>query len=398
MKNNKGFSLVELIVVIAIMAILAAVAVIGVSVYIPKAQQANDKQLAADVKYAMTLAIQTDDLTPGDYVVIYLDKDAECGNNDPNAESKVNAAMEAVYGTNWKQELRLAWDGWKADVGVIGDQATMDIVKESNFSPDSMDSLLSQVQLVVDEAGGYLSNGNITVSSGIADIMNQNGIEINAGDTLDTTTGMAAANAYVYLVADELGNVNIVDLENAGASEINFLNCWIENKDDDGNVLTFAGNSNWDVASNAAAEYARIYALATYIDMTTKTTDYATQMDAAGDPRTVGATVLSSIKGSTDANVQAAYASYYDSSNGQTEAYKDAVSFLAYMQGVSNSADSLMGSTDLNNSSYFTDGFVSDYVSNYISLGDILAATGANGNAFTFVYTGEKIVCMPLDY
>ena len=42
MKNNKGFSLVELIVVIAIMAILAAVAVIGVSVYIPKAQQASD--------------------------------------------------------------------------------------------------------------------------------------------------------------------------------------------------------------------------------------------------------------------------------------------------------------------------------------------------------------------
>jgi prepilin-type N-terminal cleavage/methylation domain-containing protein len=41
--NNKGFSLVELIVVIAIMAILAAVAVVGFSLYIPKAQQAADK-------------------------------------------------------------------------------------------------------------------------------------------------------------------------------------------------------------------------------------------------------------------------------------------------------------------------------------------------------------------
>ena len=40
--NNKGFSLVELIVVIAIMAILAAVAVVGFSVFIPKAQEQAD--------------------------------------------------------------------------------------------------------------------------------------------------------------------------------------------------------------------------------------------------------------------------------------------------------------------------------------------------------------------
>lgn len=45
MRNNKGFSLVELIVVIAIMAVLAAVAVIGVSIYIPKAQAQADAEL-----------------------------------------------------------------------------------------------------------------------------------------------------------------------------------------------------------------------------------------------------------------------------------------------------------------------------------------------------------------
>ncbi|MBO7295668.1 MAG: type II secretion system protein, partial [Clostridia bacterium] len=44
-KNNAGFSLVELIVVIAIMAVLAAVAVIGVSIYIPKAQEDTDNEL-----------------------------------------------------------------------------------------------------------------------------------------------------------------------------------------------------------------------------------------------------------------------------------------------------------------------------------------------------------------
>jgi prepilin-type N-terminal cleavage/methylation domain-containing protein len=55
MKNNKGFSLVELIVVIAIMAILAAVAVVGYSVYIERAQDAADEQYLSDVVYRAEL-------------------------------------------------------------------------------------------------------------------------------------------------------------------------------------------------------------------------------------------------------------------------------------------------------------------------------------------------------
>lgn len=55
MKNNKGFSLVELIVVIAIMAILAAVAVVGYSVYIDRARDAADEQYLADVVYQAEL-------------------------------------------------------------------------------------------------------------------------------------------------------------------------------------------------------------------------------------------------------------------------------------------------------------------------------------------------------
>ena len=50
-KNNKGFSLVELIVVIAIMAILAAVAVVSYSVYIDRAQDAKDQQYLDNILY-----------------------------------------------------------------------------------------------------------------------------------------------------------------------------------------------------------------------------------------------------------------------------------------------------------------------------------------------------------
>ena len=56
MKNNKGFSLVELIVVIAIMAILAAVAIPTFASFITKANVASDDQFVADLKYAVELA------------------------------------------------------------------------------------------------------------------------------------------------------------------------------------------------------------------------------------------------------------------------------------------------------------------------------------------------------
>ena len=59
MKNNKGFSLVELIVVIAIMAILAAVAIPTFASFINKANEASDKQFIADLEYAIDIANAT---------------------------------------------------------------------------------------------------------------------------------------------------------------------------------------------------------------------------------------------------------------------------------------------------------------------------------------------------
>ena len=56
MKNNKGFSLVELIVVIAIMAILAAVAIPTFATFITKANKASDVSFVNDAMYAAELA------------------------------------------------------------------------------------------------------------------------------------------------------------------------------------------------------------------------------------------------------------------------------------------------------------------------------------------------------
>ena len=57
--NNKGFSLVELIVVIAIMAILAAVAIPTFASFIDKANVASDVSFVNDLEYAAQLAHTT---------------------------------------------------------------------------------------------------------------------------------------------------------------------------------------------------------------------------------------------------------------------------------------------------------------------------------------------------
>ncbi len=101
MRNNKGFSLVELIVVIAIMAILAAVAVAGFSFYIPKAQKASDEKLFSDVEYALKLGYQAGyDVTDG-YVVLYY------GENATATGEGVAQAMAAAFGENWQTDEKL---------------------------------------------------------------------------------------------------------------------------------------------------------------------------------------------------------------------------------------------------------------------------------------------------
>lgn len=57
MKNNKGFSLVELIIVIAIMAILVGVMAPQLIKYIEKTNVSADTQLADTVKSAITTAM-----------------------------------------------------------------------------------------------------------------------------------------------------------------------------------------------------------------------------------------------------------------------------------------------------------------------------------------------------
>lgn len=61
-RNNKGFSLVELIVVIAIMGILAVTLAPRLTQYIDKARQANDRETVNAIYTAVKLGMLDDDI------------------------------------------------------------------------------------------------------------------------------------------------------------------------------------------------------------------------------------------------------------------------------------------------------------------------------------------------
>ena len=384
--NHEGFTLVELIIVIAILAILSTGAIAGYSVYVEQANRTTDEALAAEIKNALVLAMYSGELTSGDYVVIKQGETASWGNGETenDANSTIYKAMAAAYGSGWENALKLKWDGWT--VGVAGDAEKMDMVYNSNFSPAKMDKLLDQLQGVVGDAAEYLGGGSINVSTEIAALMQQNGFDIEAGATLDSTTSMAAANAYVFLVAGELGGYD-VQLDDGEMSEEGaaFMQGWYTNN--------FEGTS-MDPVSAAAAKYASVLALAKYVDSKAGTS-YESQLNISDDPRDDADIVLAAIQNSTDEVVENALSTYRDGEDGEIGVfYNDAMAFLTYMQGVSDSSDNLLQNTDLGNGQYFVDGYVFNYVNSYLSISDVLAAGDFDGSAMAFFCVDGDIVCM----
>ena len=94
MKNNKGFSLVELIIVIAIMAILVGVLAPQLIKYIEKTNVSSDTQLCDSVRTAITTACLDPDVVKAGGTI----SDTTGANITTITDANVKAAAEEVLG------------------------------------------------------------------------------------------------------------------------------------------------------------------------------------------------------------------------------------------------------------------------------------------------------------
>lgn len=112
--TNKGFSLVELIVVIAIMAVLVAVLAPAMLRYVENSRKSNDAQAVAGVVSTTQAAIIDDALGAGAYTITITGNSCAVTANPENAAAvtAIQNALSDAYGANWATEINLDSNTW----------------------------------------------------------------------------------------------------------------------------------------------------------------------------------------------------------------------------------------------------------------------------------------------
>lgn len=343
-----------------------------------------DITLANEIENALLLAHYSNALTPGASVVV---KYGEAGDAnevvvDPDGDLGAAAALTAVFGAGYS-DLRLKYDGWDEEIGVAGDRDMMGAVNDSNFTTKEIDSLLSQVQTVVNAARGALAGSTPGEGSVLADSLNKAGITLDENGAIKEEDAGAAANALVFAVADDITKAN-VDRDTFAENWVNYV----------GNPDVTEFGYEMDYASKAAVEYAAVLSLAKHID----------NKNEGKEGYVPFASKLENYEGSiltNKNNVRLELLDYMEENPEVAADYNyntDAKAFLAYMNGVTQSSDSLLKNESLYNDNYFGDGTVSSYIKDYVSLGEVLAGVDAEDGVFLFYFNGESVSCLPLDY
>ena len=370
--NNKGFSLVELIVVIAIMAILAAVAVVGFSVYIPKAQQAGDKQMISDIEDAIELYYYSNpEAAENGYLVLNL-------NNPAESDSEfVRNAMAAAYGENWESELMLQYDGWNSTF------------QGSNFysEENGLYQLLGTVDTLTGALGNFLNNPEIAEMLGDGNFntyMTQMGAD----------SAQAKADAAVFYVADLTANLAPGSMQNAADAVYEQINANGQTIDVMNAMKSELGDSTM---ASAATLYAMAEGYATYCEkngsteqreiLDAATAQIAQDSESYTDTTAAFAALLTAFGEMGDADKDM-LEKYMDNSDGVSPLSQDMDAYAEAMKTVSSSKNSIQSNNAENGKQLGDDGyFTNDYVKGLVS-------AYSEGGVFVYVKvedTGIKV-------
>ena len=379
--KNKGFSLVELIVVIAIMAILVGVAVPVYTSYIEKAQKAKDEQMVDEIKHAIEIAAVGDSwatkFAPGVVGTIVITDQGMTVNgttitvNGTEVEP-LEDALVATFGD--LSGLKLSYDGWTGTLNA----GNIAILSSSAYS-QNVSGLLGTVQNVTDMFAKYYEQFASDVEideSAFADL------------GVDISNATQVANAMVIAIADASKNIEL-------EGDDGFASYWAYAVPELGGFSEFFGE---DEFSAKAAQYAYVQALVQRCNCTVLSGEFAKYN--TGDYK--GSNPYSAVLEphiETCNSCKAVYDAYVDDEDGVATA--DAKAYFAILDQVSSSKDVVV--ENIGNQKLYSDSPLTQYVSSYISVAELMQNANASDGDVVLVVTMDSLGVVtvnvyPLEY
>ncbi len=141
-KNNKGFSLVELIVVILIMAVLAVALAPQVMKWVGNARIANDKQTVESIMSGVQLALAQEGGTSYDIKIVYTGSTSTWavskadGTGNGTGSKPTEAHLEDVIGSSWDAALK---SSGITSVTITGNGANLSVAYDPTTLFDDLD-------------------------------------------------------------------------------------------------------------------------------------------------------------------------------------------------------------------------------------------------------------------
>lgn len=382
--KNKGFSLVELIVVIAIMAILVGVAVPVYTSYIEKAQKSKDEQLVDEIKHAIEIAAVGESwytqLPEGGAVGTIVLKN---GANAVVTGDLIADALEATFGGDYASKLQLSYDGWTGTLNADMSNLLMSssYVPEGSSASKAVTDLLGTVQSVTTLFADVVGDSGVDVDSEYF----ENLYGLQAGET---PTKQQTANGMVVYIAEQQAAMMETDPTSfvVGWMTQDFEKC----------------APNGDPFAQKAAEYAWVQAMVSRTGCEALKTSFAAYNTTFQGASPYTAIWQAHKNGSGDTPACSTCAAAFDAMT--EDAYAaDAASYSAILSQVVQSKDMVIQNG--NSETMYTDSPLVQYVSSYVSVAELLSgaqATAQNGDVILIVYLDKKgaisVDAFPMDY